>query len=235
MQWKRLTKPRFVFVYPLIAALFLSAHVSEESLRAGVVPVVLGQAVRFWANGYVGHVKVNWTQKQRGDRKIGRLITGGPYAFVRHPLYFGTLLLGAGFCLMVHNPWVSMAALAGFLATYRRKMAQEEALIRDEYPEAYGRYSALVPQLLPRWYRYPHAQGRWDWKGVAASKEWKTALWLVVLTILVYFWEEAVQERERLFDERAAYRLFLLGALLTLIAADGLAELVGRRRRALRT
>lgn len=232
MSWKRLTKPRFLFVYPLLAALFLSAHVTERSLRLGAIVLILGELLRLWANGYVGHVKVNATIKSRGDRKIGRLITGGPYACVRHPLYLGTLLLGAGFCLMVNSVWVALAAILGFLMTYATKMSEEERIIANEYPKEYAQYRASVRRLIPRWPPYPHREGCWEWRGVMASKEWKTALWVTVLAIAVYFWEELVQEQEPFFGHHQTSRMFLVGLVVALIAADGLAEVVLRRRKA---
>ena len=232
MRWKRLTKPRFLFVYPVGAALFFSARITEASFRLGVALIVLGELVRLWANGYVGHRKVNVTQPQRGDRRIGRLITAGPYGFVRHPLYAGTLLIGAGFCLAVQNAWLAAAALAGFLMSYRGKMDEEEQILQEEHPEAFARYQAAVPRLLPRLIPYPASGGSWSWTGVAASKEWKTATWLVIMTILVYFWEEFVQERKWVFHERAAFRWFLLGMVVLLMAADGIIELALRRHAA---
>lgn len=54
---------------------------------------------------------------------------------------------------------------------------------------------------------------------------------MLVLAILVYFWEESVQEREWLFDERPAYRLFLAGVVAALLLTDGLIELAARRRK----
>ncbi|MBI2173940.1 MAG: isoprenylcysteine carboxylmethyltransferase family protein, partial [Candidatus Omnitrophica bacterium] len=211
MLFKRLTKPRFVMVYPILAGLFGFARVTEASLRIGIALICAGEALRFWANGYVGNKKVNWTQKQRGDRNIGELTTAGPYAFVRHPLYFGTLILGAGFCLMVRNVWLSIAALAAFIIIYNRKVGQEEVLLEHECTDAYTHYQNAVARFIPRWPAYPHRHGRWTWKGIAASKEWKTGLWIVVLTILVYFWEESVQEHEWLFEEHPLFRFFLLG------------------------
>ena len=81
----RLKKARFLLAYPLAASLFLVAYTTEARLLVGTGVAALGLLLRFWANGYAGHAKVNWTQKWRGDRKIGRLVTAGPYAFVRHP------------------------------------------------------------------------------------------------------------------------------------------------------
>ena len=235
MLWKRLKRPRFLLVYPFIWLLFLSAQISETSLRVGIAIIVCGELLRLWANGYVGHEKVNRTQQQRGDPKVGRLITAGPYAFVRHPLYLGTLIIGAGLCLVVLSVWVAVVFLCAFMVVYRRKMAEENGMLRAEYPQAYELYQPAVPAFLPTWHRYPNREGRWSWRGIGASKEWKTVIWVVVLVIVLYFWEESVQQREWLFDERPVFRLILLGVCLALMSADGVIELVLRRRRAART
>jgi len=42
----------------------------------GVGLILLGEWLRLWANGYVGHVKVNWTQSGRHGLPIGRFVTG---------------------------------------------------------------------------------------------------------------------------------------------------------------
>ena len=160
MKLKRFTKPRFLLVYPMVALLFLTARTTEWGFRLGMVVVWLGELVRFWANGYVGHVKVNWTQQWRGDAKIGRLITAGPYAYVRHPLYLGTFLIGAGFCLVVGNPWFALSAAALFLVVYHRKMVEEERSLLHEGEDAYARYHAAVPRWLPTGRRYDRRTGQ---------------------------------------------------------------------------
>ena len=230
---KRLSKPRFLFVYPLAALLFAVGHITERNLRLGILLIALGEAVRLWANGYVGHVKVNWTERARGDAKIGRLITGGPYAFVRHPLYLGTSLIGAGFCLIVGNAWLALLAFGSFLFLYQAKMAEEEAVLLHEWDAECRRYHAAIPRLLPLRGRFADRYGQWSWKGVAASKEWKTAIWVTVLVILLYFWEEVVQNREPLLQERWVKHVCLLVVLVVLMATDGLAEIVTRRSRRL--
>ena len=228
----RLRKPRFLFVYPLAALLFTVGRITERNLRLGILLIALGEAVRLWANGYVGHVKVNWTEQSRGDAKIGRLITGGPYAFVRHPLYLGKAVIGAGFCLIVGSVWLALPAFAGFLLIYRVKMTEEERTLLNEWDSTYQHYHNAVPRLMPWRPRYRDRHGRWSWKGVAASKEWKTAIWVTVMVILLYFWEEAVQQREPLFEKRWVLHACLLVVLVALMATDGLVELIKRRGRA---
>ena len=231
-------KLRFLFVYPLAVWLLLVAETTERSFRLGVAFVMLGELVRLWADGYVGHVKVNWTQQWRGDAKVGSLVTAGPYAFVRHPLYLGTFLIGVGFCIIGGNPWMSVAALAFFLTVYRRKMAKEEVLLLDEIGASYLAYQAAVPRWVPTLRRYPNRQGRWSWQGLAASKEWKTVIWVLVVIIGLYFREEILQEHEFLPTSKPSAwlkQVILLVTALVLMLTDGVAELTLRRRRALKS
>ncbi len=228
-------KSRFLFVYPLLVWLTLVAHTTERQLQLGVGLALLGVLLRFWADGYVGHVKVNSTQKSRGAPKIGRLITAGPYAFVRHPLYLGTFLIGAGFCFIAGNLWVSVAALGFFLIVYQRKMAQEETLLSDEIGTPYLIYQAVVPRWLPRgWQRYPNRQGQWSWQGIVASREWKTVIWVFVAVLALYFREEIVQEHEFFSPGEWLKHAILLIMGIVFILMDGAIELISRRKNALK-
>ena len=225
----RLRKLRFLLVYPLVLWLFLSAHTTEFCLTLGAILVAMGVLVRCWANGYVGHVKVNWTQHQRGDSPIGRLITGGPYAYVRHPLYLGTFLIGLGFCVIVGNVWLGAAAFGFFLLIYGRKMAQEERLLLDELGDTYAAYHHAVPRWIPRLRRYPHRVGQWSWRGITASQELKTVMWVIVFVLLLYFREELLQQHEPFWGRSWMKHLALLVILVGLILVDGLLEFVKRR------
>ena len=227
----RKVRIRFLPVYPLFLWLLYSAKMTEQRLRFGIILIALGELLRVWADGYVGHVKVNWTQKWRGDPKIGSLVTGGPYAFVRHPLYLGTFLIGAGFCVIGGNLWASLGALAFFLTVYRRKMVKEEALILDELGAPYLAYQAAVPRWIPTLRRYFARQGQWSWQGIAASKEWKTVIWITVLLIVFYFREEFLQEREFLSQKHQVKDLILMGLLVLLVAVDVTYELARRWKR----
>lgn len=225
----RWRKPRFLFAYAMVPLLFLGSKTTEPQQRLGLALVGLGELIRLWANGYVGHVKVNVTQE--GDAKIGRLITAGPYAYVRHPLYLGTFLIGAGFCLVVGNLWLSLAALASFLAIYRTKMKEEESRIGDECGEAYAAYHRAVPRWLPTFRRYAKPEGRWMWQGITASKEWKTVVWLIVVAMALYLYEEAWQEHEFLSRHKQKWikHVVVLLIMVVLMATDGLIELIRRR------
>ncbi|MDO8730816.1 MAG: isoprenylcysteine carboxylmethyltransferase family protein [Candidatus Omnitrophota bacterium] len=220
--WKRFHQPRFILFYPLGACFLLVGHVTEVTLRSGIALIIVGEAIRCWANGTIGQAKVN-----RGGS--GRLITAGPYAFVRHPLYLGTFLIGSGFAFVIGNLWLGLAAAGCFIAAYRSKIAQEEKLLGEECGPEYSLYRASVPALVPMGFPYRRRLGRWSWSGVLASKEWKTVFWLIIFVILLYFWEETVQEREWFLDERFAFRLSLLILVLVIAIADGIFQLTQSR------
>ena len=219
-------KPRFLLVYPMAVWLFATAHTTERQLHLGIVVIAAGLFVRLWANSHIGAVKVN---AARGEAKIGRLVTTGPYAFVRHPLYFGTLVIGAGLFVIVGNPWLALVGFIFFLLVYGRKMQEEERLLRAECGAAYDAYERVVPRWLPTGRHYAVGQGAWSWRSVAASKEWKTVVWVTVTVIALYFREEMLQEHEPFFDARWPKHLLIAGVAVLLIVMDGFFELRTRR------
>ncbi len=224
----RLSKPRFVFAYPLAIWLFLVAAPTASSLRLGLLIIVLGEGVRLWANGYVGHVKVNQTERSRNEPKIGQLITAGPYAYVQHPLYLGTLLIGLGFCVIAKNPWLIVGALLFFVLIYPRKAREEEAVLLNEWEDTYRAYQRAVPRWLPTGRRMPTPHGRWNWQGIRASQELKTVLWVIVGSLVFYFREEFGQDHE-LFGARARLTHTLLAALLIMLVTREVALDLAKR------
>ncbi len=229
-RFARYRKARFLAVLLIVPALFLRTSIHEGSLRLGIALVVLGELIRLWANGYVGSVKVNQTQQWRRDARVGMLVTGGPYAFVRNPLYFGSFVMTAGLCTIVGQPVLAAVALTVFLAVYSGKIQEEERTLSEECREAFERYSASVPRLFPRFRRYAHRSGRWSMAGIWASREWKTCAWVTVTVILLYFHEEIVQEHESLLGQHATQRMILVAIAVALVAFDAGMEFVRRRR-----
>ena len=77
-----------------------------------------------------------------------KLVTGGPYAVVRHPLYLSEALIVTG---VVLSHFSVMASLFGLLqiAFQFRRMFNEEGILREAFPE-YREYAGRVPMLIPR-------------------------------------------------------------------------------------
>jgi protein-S-isoprenylcysteine O-methyltransferase Ste14 len=136
---KRL-RPRLLFVYALAAVGLAFARPSLASLIAGGALIALGEGLRLWATGHL--------------HKNDALTVTGAYAFVRHPLYLGTLLIGCGFLIMAQT-WVALALGVAFGAFYfgyylPYKDRIESARLEARYGDEFRRYAAAVPRLIPR-------------------------------------------------------------------------------------
>jgi protein-S-isoprenylcysteine O-methyltransferase Ste14 len=127
----------------LVIAFAWFARPSVESLALGVPVSVLGLALRAWAAGHLA--------------KNQNLAMSGPYAWVRNPLYIGTLLVAAGLVVSARQPWLSILFAAVFGLVYLPVIELEEQHLRKLFPE-YATYAERVPALLPRRPRQPSKQ-----------------------------------------------------------------------------
>lgn len=77
------------------------------------------------------------------------LITDGPYALVRHPIYTGLLgmLIATGLAMSLPSV-IAVAVIIYLVATFWRTH-MEERLLREAFPEEYAAYAARVPALIP--------------------------------------------------------------------------------------
>ena len=76
-----------------------------------------------------------------------RLVTSGPYRFVRHPMYSALLLFAAAECVAYSDAWKILAWLA--LATVLlAKAVLEERGLRQQFAD-YAAYAARVRRFIP--------------------------------------------------------------------------------------
>jgi protein-S-isoprenylcysteine O-methyltransferase Ste14 len=113
-------------------------------VRLGAALTLAGVAFAIWARMLLAD---NWSSDVTLKRNH-ELIVAGPYAFVRHPIYTGILVALAGTALAV-GEWRSALAVALAAGAFWRKLKIEEALMRRQFGEAYARYAARVPALIP--------------------------------------------------------------------------------------
>ena len=77
-----------------------------------------------------------------------RLITTGPYAFIRHPMYLAVITAGIG-GLLLYRTWAMLlfaVAMFGLIVRGRR----EEQALAAEFGAAWAEYCRRVPAWLPR-------------------------------------------------------------------------------------
>lgn len=79
-----------------------------------------------------------------------RLITDGPYAYVRNPIYSGFMALMAGYCVSVGGYLAGMLSLTILFGILRTRTLLEERLLEDRFSDEYRRYRDRVGRFLPR-------------------------------------------------------------------------------------
>jgi protein-S-isoprenylcysteine O-methyltransferase Ste14 len=119
----------------LVAAFLWLSAPTPESLVMGLPVSILGLALRAWA---AGHLEKNTT-----------LAAGGPYAYVRNPLYIGTVLTAAGLVIASRRWELGLLFAMVFLLIYLPVVELEEQHLRKLFPE-YDGYAKRVPKLFPR-------------------------------------------------------------------------------------
>lgn len=74
-----------------------------------------------------------------------RLVTSGPYAFARHPLYAAEMFSIAGTAVLYQQPWAGVLAVCVLVLLVIRSMFEERVLI-EAYPE-YVEYKSKVKRF----------------------------------------------------------------------------------------
>jgi protein-S-isoprenylcysteine O-methyltransferase Ste14 len=118
----------------------------SPSVALGVLGSVLcasGIAYAIWARLSLGG---NWGMPM-SRKEHPELVTAGPYARVRHPIYAGVLLalLGSALVTGIATLVVALAIGTYFLASAFR----EERHLCTEFPEAFPAYQARTKRFIP--------------------------------------------------------------------------------------
>src|SRR5205085_12629546 len=100
-----------------------------------VALVFVGLLIRAWAAGML--------------RKQKQLATTGPYALVRHPLYFGSFLMMIGFGIIVHDPLMLWIIAGPLVWLYWQTIRSEEQRVAKFFAADWALYAAKVPRLIP--------------------------------------------------------------------------------------
>ncbi len=120
----------------------------------GVVVLIGGLAFAIWARRWLGR---NWsgvvTLKQDHE-----LVRGGPYRFVRHPIYTG-ILLGFVGSAIARDEWRGILAVLVAYGALWRKLKLEERWMVERFGDAYRKFQAEVPALIPNPLRFGRANG----------------------------------------------------------------------------
>jgi protein-S-isoprenylcysteine O-methyltransferase Ste14 len=76
-----------------------------------------------------------------------RLVTRGPYRYIRHPLYLVSIIASVGAMIQFEQPWAFLIVLAANVLQVAR-IHYEEQVLQGAFPE-YREYSAGTWRLIP--------------------------------------------------------------------------------------
>jgi Phospholipid methyltransferase len=138
-RWQRVARRIRVPLGFATAALYLFELWRREpdprAVAWSLALVISGLWLRGYASGYV--------------KKNQELTTTGPYAWVRNPLYLGSILIAAGFAVALLSWAVALALAVMFVAIYVPVIVSEERFLRSTFP-GFDAYCRQVPRLIPR-------------------------------------------------------------------------------------
>lgn len=110
----------------------------------GVVLCVAGLAFCIWARFTLGR---NWSGvvTLKGGHE---LITSGPYALVRHPIYTGLLTMFVATVIVLGHV-AGIIAMPFVFVSLWIKLRYEEKLMLEQFPEQYAAYQQRAKRLIP--------------------------------------------------------------------------------------
>ena len=132
---------------------FFGTHATVGTI-VSLALVLAGLALRAWAAGCAGG------HTRRATIEAPRLATGGPFAHVRNPIYLASVILGVGMVGLLADPWMLALCVAVFVFLYTAIVPAEERFLCGQFGDAYARYCAHVPRLLPRLRPWTEAEQR---------------------------------------------------------------------------
>lgn len=147
---------------------------------AGFSLMFLGQLLRVSARGY----------KSEHSQNSGALVTGGPYALVRNPMYLGILLVGLGVNLVLFQWWVAALFLLVFMARYIPLLLKEEKKLLAAFGQEYKEYMQRAPRLFPSLKMLANDANRYlPLKRSWFNKEKASIIATIAVVLLIGLWQ----------------------------------------------
>ena len=109
----------------------------------GIATTALGYAVFLWSVLARGKYATSW--EMPGDQK---LVTWGPYRYVRHPSYLAYFIMFAGLFLLLLNlvALVPLVAIPGYVGV----TTVEDEMLRRRFGETAVEYQSVTGRFLPK-------------------------------------------------------------------------------------
>jgi len=140
---------RQFFAVLFVALVSFLGQPSIDLYLAGIPFIILCTLVRVWASGHVMKNKI--------------LATDGPYAYVRHPLYVGNILLLVGFSISSGLWWSYLLMVVALLFYYPPTIKYEDSKLHKLFATDWEKWRGVTKALIPSFKPYPcEEKGNWS-------------------------------------------------------------------------
>ncbi len=160
---------------------------SAVSIAFGLPLAVMGELVRCWAVGYAG------ATTRHDTLTAEKLVSAGPYAYVRNPLYLGNFITAAGYAIAFtgkNSDFARTALVTGSLgamvALYAAIVPHEESFLRSQFGEAFERYCERVPRIVPQLEALRDGHGQWQIEALLSAESKTFVLFGAMLAALAF-------------------------------------------------
>lgn len=112
----------------------------------GVGAGVIGTPLLFWTHYTLG-------KNFFGGMKIGqdhKIVTDGPYQWMRHPMYTAFFLIGFSYWFLSENWMVGIPWMLGAIHVVLTRMKPEEEMMVEKFGEIYLNYQKSTGRFLPK-------------------------------------------------------------------------------------
>jgi protein-S-isoprenylcysteine O-methyltransferase Ste14 len=133
LRYHEASRQWFAVIFVLLVSLL--GQPTKQMLIAGGVVALVGALIRLWASGHVKKNKV--------------LATDGPYAYVRHPLYVGNILILVGFSMASMLWWSFPLMIFLILFYYPPAISYEDNKLKNAFGEQWENWSKDIHALIP--------------------------------------------------------------------------------------
>ncbi|MDO8585834.1 MAG: isoprenylcysteine carboxylmethyltransferase family protein [Armatimonadota bacterium] len=152
---------RRTFFFPVgLVVMLVLAKPTWPTYLAGLLLVILGEIVRFWAAGHI--------------RKSISLTSSGPFGCVRNPLYAGSFVMTVGYGVISNSLAAAVFAIVLFGMLHTAAILYEERQLSKLFGQEFTEYCKSVPRLFPKWPRGEPRQ--YSWRQAIENSEHKSAL-----------------------------------------------------------
>ncbi len=136
---------------PFFVAGIILVNPRQDLMIFGAILMAFGELLRIISVSYIG------VSSRAREIVAEKLVTNGPYAYLRNPMYTGNMFLYMGASIFAGGwlPFMLYLVILFFSIQYSLSVKYEESGLEDLHGEEYINYQEAVPRFYPRLSPYP--------------------------------------------------------------------------------